>query len=76
VTTGSFGEFSVSVTVTLPGVGEPLVVSERYRDLGPDPTVSLSLPSAGAAVSSLRLEVTDNAQGPTGVIHVREIALY
>jgi len=76
VTTGSFGDFSVSVTVTLPGVGEPLVVSERYRDLGPDPTVSLSLPSAGAAVSSLRLEVTDNAQGPTGVIHVREIALY
>lgn len=76
VTTGSFGDFSVSVTVTLPGVGEPLVVSERYRDLGPDPTVSLSLPSAGAAVSSLRLEVTDNAQGPTGVIHVREIALH
>ena len=76
VTTGSFGDFSVSVTVTLPGIGEPLVVSERYRDLGPDPTVSLSLPSAGAAVSSLRLEVTDNAQGPTGAIHVREIALY
>jgi hypothetical protein len=76
VTTGSFGDFSVSVTATLPGIGEPLVVSERYRDLGPDPTVSLSLPSAGAMVSSLRLDVTDNAQGPTGVIHVREIALY
>jgi hypothetical protein len=76
VTTGSFGDFSVSVEFTLAESGEPVVVSQRYRDLGPDPTVTLSLPSAGVAISSLRLEVTDNAQGPTGVIHVREIVLY
>ncbi|HMO59530.1 MAG TPA: DUF104 domain-containing protein [Roseiflexaceae bacterium] len=46
----------------------------EFIGLGPDPTVTLDLPDAPAAIGLLRIEITDLQAGDRTHIHVRELA--
>ncbi|WP_129626386.1 ArnT family glycosyltransferase [Candidatus Oscillochloris fontis] len=55
--------------------GQPLVASQSYRNLVPDPTVSLSLPGGSHEVSSIRIEITQIGVGEVAHVHVREVQM-
>jgi 4-amino-4-deoxy-L-arabinose transferase-like glycosyltransferase len=73
VTVGSIQDFTLTLRVTTPTSTVPMTTSERFKNAGPDPTVSLQLPAAEARASVVSLEITDNTQGSEAMIHVREI---
>jgi hypothetical protein len=71
VTTGSM---NMTLTVELSREGEPgpRVFAQTFRDLPPDPTVTMNL-GAGPAVKRLKLSILQlGVAGPTN-IHVREV---
>jgi hypothetical protein len=74
VTVGSIEDFTLTLQVTTPTSTVPLTASERFKNAGLDPTVSLNLPVAEVRASIVTLEITDNTQGSEAMIHVREIA--
>ncbi len=73
LTVGSIRDFTVELEISSPASPEPLKLSERFTNLGLDPTVSFQLPAPGATASTIALEITDNTVGPEAMIHVWEI---
>ncbi|HEY3202177.1 MAG TPA: hypothetical protein VGL03_00830 [Thermoanaerobaculia bacterium] len=61
----------VKCIATLEGGGEK-TFSGEYKNLSPDPTVSLELPGLSRPVSRLRIEI-GNLDGGDGHIHIRAI---
>jgi hypothetical protein len=74
LTVGSIQDFTVEVEISSPASSEPLSLSERFKDLGADPTVSFLLPAPGVTASTIALKLTDNTVGPEAMIHVWEIS--
>ncbi len=73
LTVGSIRDFTVGLQVSASSSSEPLSLSERFKDLGADPTVTFLLPAPGVTASTIALELTDNTAGPEAMIHVWEI---
>jgi hypothetical protein len=74
LTVGSIPDFTVALVISSPSSSEPLSLSERFKDLGLDPTVTIQLPASGVTASTIALEITDNTVGPEAMIHVWEIS--
>ncbi len=70
-----FGSMDFSLTVKLftDATGEPVVYTEAYRGLPPDPHVILPFPAAPDQVTRVRIEI-EQLNAPADVhIHVREL---
>jgi hypothetical protein len=76
LTVGSIQDFTVGLEVSSPSSSEPISLSERFRDLGLDPTVTFQLPAPGVTTSTIALEIFDNTLGPEAQIHVWEITFH
>lgn len=75
--TADFGSMDFTLTAKLypEGSEEPVVYSEAYRGLPPDPHVELAFDKGPAAVSRLRLEILQLNAGDEAHVHVRELKL-
>jgi hypothetical protein len=56
-------------------MGPPVIVQNQYRDLSPDPTVTVTLFDPPAAVAQLRLEILQVGAGEVAHVHLRELEL-
>ncbi len=70
-----FGSMDFALTARLyeDGNPEPLVYSESYTSLSPDPHIELAFPAAPAAVKKVRLEVLQHNAPQDVHVHVREL---
>jgi hypothetical protein len=76
VTTGTMSDFSVTATLTYAD-GSQATVSQRYRDLPPDPTVTLNLPPSDLPIREARVEIEYLGLPPGDGYHthIRELSL-
>ena len=74
---GTFGSMDFALTARLTGEGavEPVVYSETYRGLPPDPTVEMVFDRGPGKVAKLRLEIQQLNVGEEVHVHVRELKL-
>ena len=73
LTVGSIQDFTIGLEISSPASSEPVFLSERFTNLGLDPTVTFRLPAPGVTASTIALEITDHTVGPEAMIHVWEI---
>ena len=71
----TFGSMDFTLTATLMGQGgaDPVVYSQTFRALPPDPRVELAFDRGPERVSGVRLEILQLNVGSETHIHVREI---
>ena len=76
--TATFGTMDFSLTAHLDaGDGaEPVVYTQTYRSLPPDPKVELAFDKGPPAVTHLRLEIKQLQAGDSAKIHVREVTFH
>jgi 4-amino-4-deoxy-L-arabinose transferase-like glycosyltransferase len=67
-------DFDLTLIAT-PIDGPAVVVQQQYRDLPPDPTVMVALPTAPQELAQLRLEILQVGAGEVAHVHVRELEL-
>ena len=74
---GTFGSMDFTLTAKLTGAGqvEPIVYTETYHGLPPDPRVELAFDRGPELVEKLRLEIQQLNAGEEVHIHVRELKL-
>lgn len=75
VQTGSLSNFTVTVQLYAPGATEPVIYSETYQNLPPDPLVTLNFDQGPARSARIYLEIKDNTSGETSQIHVRTVQI-
>lgn len=76
ITVGTMPDFTITTALVGSGPNGKTRYSQRYTDLGLDPTVKLDFGDAGKDVTELRIELMDNRAGPVALIHVRDIVLH
>lgn len=71
----TFGTLNMTLTVSLYAdeQAKPVVYTETYRGLPPDPTVTIRFDPAPLSVSKVRIEILDLNAGDSAQIHVREL---
>ena len=74
LTTGTLANFTVNLQVFAVDAADPHVISQTYRNLPSDPTVTIDFEAGSLMVSRLVVEVMDNLAGADAQIHIREIA--
>jgi hypothetical protein len=74
---GTFGSMDFALTAELTGEGmsEPVVYSETYRGLPPDPRVEMTFDRGPEKVAKLRLAIQQLNAGEEVHVHVRELKM-
>ena len=73
IQTGSQPNFTITVSLYAPGKSVPETYVNTYKDLPPDPTVTINFDKGPQVSSRIYIEVKDNTSGETSQIHVRSI---
>jgi hypothetical protein len=76
ITVGTMPDFTIKAVLVESGRNGKTTYSQRYADLGLDPTVKLVFGDHGKDVTELRIELLDNRAGPVALIHLRDIVLH
>ena len=71
----TLGSMQCEIRVDVSGPAGAASFAQVYRDLPPDPTVTVPLPSIGGPVARLRFTVRDVNAGEPQHVHLREVRL-
>ncbi len=74
LTTGSMRNFDVVIRIYAVGEEIPVEYSNKFLDLGDDPTVVIPFENGPAQLNRVWISIKDNNQGEVAQVHVREIA--
>ena len=75
IQTGSMANFTVTIRLYAPGKNEPVEYSQNFKDLPPDPIVTLLFPYGPVQADHIYISVKDNLADNGQTIHIREITI-
>lgn len=73
LTTGSMRDFDIVIRIYAVGEEVPIEYSNKFLDLGDDPTVVIPFENGPAQFDRVWISIKDNNQGEVAQVHVREI---
>ena len=73
IQTGTQPNFTIKVSLYAPGENDPVTYTNTYKDLPPDPTVTINFDKGPQKSARIYIEIEDNTSGETSQIHVRTI---
>jgi len=73
IQTGSLPDFTVTISLYAAGSTTPQIYSETFKNLPPDPLVTMDFDKGPAKSSRIYIEIKDNISGESSQIHVRTI---
>ncbi|MBL8080325.1 MAG: hypothetical protein JNM55_20310 [Anaerolineales bacterium] len=73
IQTGSLLNFTVTISLYASDTSTPEIYSQTFKNLPPDPKVTLTFDKGPTRSSRIYVEIKDNLSGESSQIHVREI---
>jgi hypothetical protein len=73
IQTGSLPNFTVTISLYAPGATDPIIYTQTFQGLPPDPLVTINFDKGPAKSARIYIEIKDNTSGDTSQIHVRTI---
>lgn len=73
IQTGSQPNFTIRVSLYAPGDSTPETYINTYKDLPPDPTVTINFDKGPKKSARIYIEIKDNTSGDSSQIHIRSI---
>ncbi|MEI7846106.1 MAG: hypothetical protein WCK35_09910 [Chloroflexota bacterium] len=73
IQTGSLAKFTVTISLYANTSSIPVIYSQTYTDLPPDPTITIPFDNGPTEFSRIYIEIKDDTSGNISQIHVRTI---
>jgi hypothetical protein len=73
IQTGSLGKFTVTISLYAPKAADPVIYTQTFANLPPDPLVTMTFGKGPATSARIYIEIKDDLSGVNSQIHIRTI---